>query len=320
MYHISIFHFFCRSKYVTTQRVIMVFFCFFSSLGFFIAQETNAAGNVSVTPSIIRLDLAQDSEIVDFIYHNSSDETITLRLSVKNFTSLEDGWKVQFTENSDESQLEYSLASWIRFEQDSLILNPGETRTVKVFIDKEQLSPGGHYASVIAEIQPDTTTPETLSLKYALSSLLFVRGATGSYHASGSIEKVTVNSNWYSFPDSVGMNFNNTGNVELIPYGEAVIINHSGVQLAKGIINENSFITLPESIRNYSIPIRKNEGFIWPGIYRLRISVHFDEQVPIILERSFFTLGSFSAQQIIFATILCIFSIILLVRVYKKRT
>jgi hypothetical protein len=152
---------------------------------FFYSPSTLAANTITVTPSIARIDLHQDPSVTQIYYFNDSKETITLGLSVKNFTALEDGFKVKFLNSSNDS-LQYSLASWIHLETNTLILSPGERNSIKIFIDKDNLPPGGHYASIVAEIKQDNA-PKTLGLTQAISSLLFVRGANGSYTSSATI-------------------------------------------------------------------------------------------------------------------------------------
>ncbi|MEO6077913.1 MAG: hypothetical protein ABIP54_03955 [Candidatus Andersenbacteria bacterium] len=299
-----------------TTSISALFLAIIVSL--FNIQNALAANTITVTPSVARIDLQRDSAVTQIYYFNDSKETVTLGLSVKNFTALEDGFKVKFLNSSSDS-LQYSLASWIHLGTNTLILSPGERNSVKIFIDKENLSPGGHYASIIAEIKQDNA-PKTLGLTQAISSLLFVRGANGPYASSATINDFSLFTKNGSFPERSTMRFNNTGNVELVPYGEVTISNWRGKTVAHGIVNTESLITLPENIRSYSIPIEKRGTTIWPGYFTAKIQVHFDgHESSILQEKSFFSFGSFSVREIIYGFILLVLIIFIIRRLLHKR-
>ena len=85
----------------------------------------------------------------------------------------------------------------------------------------------------------------------------------------------------------------NSGNVELTPYGAIEIKDMFGNTVAKGVINEGSLITLPESVRRFDVPITKQARFLAPGIYKTYINVHFGKADKNVSERvSFVSQGS----------------------------
>lgn len=282
------------------RLVLILLFCVFP-LG---VRTAYSAGGVSVIPSILRVDVFKEAPVADLLYSNHTSESVELRLSAKNFTALEDGRKVQLLERENSENLQYGLASWISFEQDSLVLVPGETKQVKVFFDTTEMTPGAHYASVQAQIHQEKS-PGNLGLRGVLSSLLFVRGASGESVESGTIQNLTVTMDKLSFPTSASMTFNNTGNVEAVPYGELLITSSRGSLVGKGIVNTDSLITLPSSIRTYTIPIRTVQSLIWPGYYTLELKAHIDQNsTPITYSRTIFSLGSISWQQLLYGVLL----------------
>lgn len=275
------------------------------------------SGGISVTPSILRIDLAHDLDQQELIYTNKSTDSIALHLQVRNFTALEDGWKVQFLQNSDSSNFQYSLSSWIKFDNDTVLLAPNETKTVKIYIDKQNLPPGAHYASIQAVIE-QTSKTGALGVQQALSSLLFVRGATGTQHPEGRIQSLVTNSAHFTFPSTAEFVFNNTGNVESAPYGELRITSRTNKLIGKGIVNTDSLLSLPESVRTYPIRIQQLQSFIFPGFYTATLSIHLDQDTSqITYTTSFFSLGSISIQEAIYGAL---FATLLLLSFVRLRT
>lgn len=282
------------------------------------AAHAKNDGGISVTPSILRLDLHQDPDVAEIIYTNTSSEAASLHLQIKNFSALEDGWKVSFLPDNDTANFQYSLSSWIKFENDTVLLAPQESKTVKIFIDKQNLPPGAHYASIQAIIQQDKE-PGTLGLRGILSSLLFIRGATGQQIASATIQKLTLNTTHFSFPTQGTFALNNTGNVESAPYGELRITTKKGELVAKGVINTDSLVTLPESVRSYTLQIQKLRSFIPPGMYKATLLIHLDQrEEQITSSATFFSLGSISMREAIYGAIFIALLVFLATRIRKR--
>lgn len=280
--------------------------------------HASSLNGISVTPAVMRIDLSSDSSVAELLYTNNSQEPVTLHLDVKNFSALEDGWTVQFSNQPNSQNFRYSLSSWIKFDSTNVVLAPGEHRTIKVYIDKNGLPSGGHYASIQATIE-SADEQGSLGIRGALSSLLFVRGASGKQTESGTIQKITMNSQHYSFPSSIELTFNNTGNVETVPYGECTVSQRGNKMVAKAIMNEDSLITLPETVRTYTLPIRKLSSTLFPGTYFLNCSLHLDKDTnQITYTRSFFSLGTFSVSECIYALLFCIGIIALTYRVIRR--
>ncbi len=239
------------------------------------AQAPSPRDGITVTPSIVKLDLAESPPELSLVYKNTSSTTVELALSAEDFAALEDGWKVKFLDQGT-STYRYALASWLTFETSTLLLNPGEERPVKVFIDAERLSAGGHYASILAEIKQDRAAGQ-IGLRGILSSLLFVRTATGQEHEEAAIKSFSMQQHYFSFPTKYTIRFQNTGNVELTPYGKIEVKDLFGKVAATGILNEESLITLPESIRNYEVAVTPAQKFLYPGPYTARLNLRYGQ-------------------------------------------
>ena len=134
---------------------------------------------LTVTPQLTSLDLATDDPETLIYYKNSSSTPIELTLSVQDVKELEDRNPVGILDAKEAANYKYSLSSWVTLERQTLLLNPGEERTVKVTIAEEKLSPGGHYGTILAEIRQKEGN-EKIKLKGVIASLLFVRADTGN--------------------------------------------------------------------------------------------------------------------------------------------
>lgn len=278
-------------------------------ISLFFTSELNAQtnpGGIIVSPSIINLDLADDPPEYKLTYENKTDSSVVLKFRAQDFTELEEGWKVNFLEPKIAQNYRYSLSSWINFNKTSLTLGSNEKGEVMVSIDEEELSPGAHYASILAEIEQEDNSDNTgvknlLPLHGILSSLVFVRTHKGNEIEEAEINGFKQNQEWFNFPYQFFFLFKNSGNVELIPYGILRIYDPFSRLVSKIVVNEGSFITLPETVRRYDLKTNTEAGvknilplhILIPGVYKAKLVVTYGKSKAEIKEElSFFTLGS----------------------------
>lgn len=252
------------------------------------AASAQVKQGITVTPSIIRLDLSTDKPEAELFYQNSTNNQIELSFSAQDFSELEEGGRVKFLLEKDAKNYQYSLTSWISFEKQSITLSPGEQQKIKVFVNKDKLTPGGHYAAIQAGLKQSAQEGQQVPVKAILSTLLFVRTATGNEREEISLQSASPIRTLLGFPNTFLIRLQNKGNVELTPYGLIEIKDMFDNTVAKGIINEGSLITLPESIRRFDIPITRQSRFIVPDIYKAEINIHFGKEDKSIREQVFF--------------------------------
>lgn len=260
------------------KRILILFILlifFFASFKTALAEISQQY--ISVTPSIINLDLATESPQTEISYTNHTSQIIELHLSLADFEPLEDGYKLQFLEGKDAANYKYSLSSWVHFETNDIILNPQETKKVTIFIDKDRLPTGGHYGTIQAEWQRDKEQ-SPVPTNMILSSLLFVRSNHGNETEEANINEFGQLQDLYLFPESFILKVENIGNVEINPHGVVEIKDVFNHTVAKGFINENSLLALPESIRRYDIPINNQQSYILPGLYHADMYIHFGKK------------------------------------------
>lgn len=271
------------------------------------AAEKNT---ITVLPQLTQLDLNHDLPETEIFYTNSSTIPVELALSLEDVRELEDRNPVGLLDPKEAGNYKYSLSSWAYLSSQTLLLNPGETGSVKVSITKDKLSPGGHYGSVLAEIHQSNGDKKNVKVKGVLVSLLFVRASTGSQIEEAKIADFASNEMTITFPEKFAFHFQNTGNVDLTPYGLLELKNSGGKTIAKGIVNEDSLITLPEAIRKYDVSAKPLGGLILPGKYTATLSLHFGKSNKKLTVTTTFISGG-SAELINWAIIVLIAGVIL---------
>jgi hypothetical protein len=253
---------------------------------------------ITVSPSIAHIDLATDPAAYTLTYTNNTGANINLLLSAQDFSELEGTYQVNFLNPQDAANYKYSLSSWISFESNSLQLNPGEKKTVKIFINKDRITKGGHYASILAKIE-QTESKNAINILPALSSLLFVRASTGKEIEEGKISDFKPLRDGIEYPDTYIIMFENISNVFVIPYGLIQVYDPFGSLIAKGALNVYSLYSLPESIRRYDTKVTTYQKILLPGIYTAKISLSFGKtNQKLSATVKFFSQGAFDFGKI----------------------
>lgn len=253
------------------------------------APATNA---ISVTPAMVQLDLSREKPVSTVSYTNHTNQEIQLNFSASDFTALEDGYKMAFLTDKNAENYQYRLASWISFDQTSLLLKAGQTGSVKVMVNAKELSPGAHYGTILARIEQNPGT-ESIQIQSVLSSLLFVRTNTGQEKESATIQSFNVKENWWGFPSQIEVRLNNTGETDLIPHGLVEITDSWGRYVAKAVVNEDSLDTLPQTVRRYTLPIRSIGPFRLPSRYQARLTLKYGKsETALTSQLNFYSIGS----------------------------
>lgn len=209
-------------------------------------------GSIQVTPAFVDIELAEGEQEkkLEISYINHSNTAVTLEMSAIDFKQQGERGEIGFLGQSSGSY-SYSLSSFLSFESNQIQLGPGEKRVFKVTVaNREDLSPGGHYAAVIAKVVPDGQVDNT-SVLPSVSSLILIR-KTGGERFNLSM----IKANWppsfisFTYPKVVELLFQNEGNVHVIPYGKVEVRDMFGRLLSKGTINSASLVIFPE-VRRY---------------------------------------------------------------------
>lgn len=219
-------------------------------------------GTLEVAPAFIDVTLAQPGEEkkIPITYINHSDRSVRLQLLTIDLKQKDSNGIPSFINESGNS-LSYSLSSFLRLETESVNVDPNEKRIVNVSaLNRENLSPGGHYAAIIARVTSDEPTAGKTTVLPSVSTTILLRKSGGeSFNLS--LKSSNWPSGWFVFgyPSVVSLEFQNEGNIHLIPYGRVEINDLFGRMLYKGVINENSLYVFPETRRFITANLRPIE-------------------------------------------------------------
>ena len=173
----------------------------------------------------------------------------------------------------------YGLANWITLPSgDTIALPNGQATIIKVNIqNRADLAPGGHYGAVVVTTSsPPTAGSNNIKFKQELTSLLFVKKLGGEQFGL-QLQSLTTD-NVKDVPGIVSLKFGSTGNVYVIPRGYIDVTDSKGRLLAKGIINPESTLVLPETARIFTTTLHSVSGTNLPGSYTVTAYYRYDGQ------------------------------------------
>jgi len=262
-----------------------LFFCFVFLQGMMLfgppLHAADEKGGLTIEPAFQEVVLDQKNEKNTFPISitNSSNAPVSLQISAIDFGSLDESGGVAFLGSENELERKYALASWLKPEKDVVVIDSGAKETILVTIkDEEALSPGGHYGAMVFKTGRPSNTEDAesiISIERLFSTLVFVKKIGGEKYEMKFIEQ-EYDDNLVNFQEKLKLRFQNTGNVHLVPRGVVTVTDPLGRTVAKGIINQESALVLPETTRDYPVRIQKNAPIFFPGRYSMEIAYRYD--------------------------------------------
>lgn len=241
----------------------------------------NNPGGLTVSPAFQEITLDQKDTERDFSVSitNTTEMSVTLRIAVFDFGSLDESGGVAFLGASNDLGKKYALASWMRPEKDVITLRSGETGKILVTVEnREGLSPGGHYGALTFKTEDDArgdNTGDAVSVNQLFSTLIFVKKVGGEIY-NLELKESEYKNNPVRFQDTLRLRFQNSGNVHVVPRGIATVTDPLGRVVAKGIINEESALILPETFRAYPVRLAPLAVSFIPGRYTMKVGYRYD--------------------------------------------
>jgi hypothetical protein len=182
----------------------------------------------------------------------------------------------------------YGLASWVSLEKDAIVLEPNETQKIKIKIEnKESLSPGGHYAAIMAKMDDEKSvssmSESNIAFDPSFASLIFVRKVGGEIYNLG-LKESEIKNSLIGLPSNIRLRFQNSGNVQVVPRGVVKITDPLGREVLRGIINSDSSLILPETFRSYTVALNDVSFAFVPGKYKVSIEYRYDGKDDFTIE------------------------------------
>jgi hypothetical protein len=237
----------------------------FLVLGIFLSPGKSFANTIQIEPAYIDVSLKQGEaeKTFELFVANKSDSNLSLDLSSIDFRQTDPYGAVSFL-GKEINDYSYALSSFLSFESNNIELGPKERRRILVTVrNRQDLSPGGHYAAVILRQRSIATDDKTV-VSPALSSLVYLVKEGGErYNLSFKAVDFPRIPVVFSHPSTYTILLQNDGNVHLTPYGRSDVKDIFGRVIYKGVINENSIRVFPQS-RRYVPVYAKKVAFALP--------------------------------------------------------
>ncbi len=191
---------------------------------------------------------------------NETDKDVFLTSKVEVFKPKSNGYQAEITPSFGSAYL-----SWLTLPQDSLILKPGEKKTVPVLISiPKTANVGGYYLAIMWESKEPSANKANLGVSSRIGVLVFLRvnGEVTEKMSSSGLEPLKRSVAYFNFPISFRTDLKNEGNVHLKPKGLLVIKNIFGQVVDTVPFNPDGGIILPSSEKEFLISWdREDRGF-----------------------------------------------------------
>lgn len=232
---------------------------FFVALALFITPTVTHAQDLVVAPAYQTIDLVKGASATsDITLTNNTDKAVTFNLFTLNFAQNDKGL-IEFL-GQDNTTYSYALASYISLPQDSITVDAHSKETLTITInDRQDLSPGGHYAAVVAQADKGNAKIKgATQFTPALASLLLLR-KTGGEIFNLSLKDVSWPYRFiqFTYPKKIALTFQNEGNIHVVPRGRIEIYDLFGRLVHKGILNTASQYVFPSSRRTIEVPLNR---------------------------------------------------------------
>ena len=198
----------------------------------------------SINKSKIRFSLAPGkAEYGEIIVENQSSEPRSMRVYLSDWDYLPpaDGTK----EFLPISSTPLSCAAWISFSPAEFTLPPFSKQKVDYSVKVPTGASGGYYAalffeSVFAKAQPvneKEVMQAGMNLVIRIATLFYV-DVEGTVKRTALLDNLSFKKNTQSAGYSIGLDFRNTGNVDISAGGTFHIMDDQGMVVARGQLND----------------------------------------------------------------------------------
>lgn len=262
-------------------QIITFIFSFWLVLGQFQAY----AASITVSPPKFEFEVEKGQTTSQSITITNGEGTpLNLAVSAADFTAVGEEGKPSFSEDTNQVNSAFSLASWISLPNQAVVVPAGGKLVVPFTVKvPEHAEAGGHFGTIF--FSPVTAGSGDIAVKQKVGVLLLVR-VKGEIRESGSLDvfgtynaKLTgdeiagakAQSIFENFPINIAVRLTNTGNVHTKPQGKIIIKNTFGQVLTRvgeeAILNASGAITGTKVV-DY-LPVNDRAGNILPNSSRV---------------------------------------------------
>lgn len=232
-------------------------------------------GALELSPAFLDVVLKTPNEEkkITLDFANQSDKPISLEIFPIDFKQKDEFGTLSFL-GQEAGSFSYSLSSFLSFESNRLDLDAHEKKKFSLSVkNRQDLSPGGHYAAVIARLVTPVKSKEGHEIiAPSISSLILLRKEGGErFNLSLTNVDWPTRSVEFTYPNALNLMFQNEGNVHVIPYGTAEVRDPFNRVLYKGYVNTSSLRILPESRRRIVVDLVQVQSGLPLSLNTMRI-------------------------------------------------
>ena len=210
------------------------------------AQTATNSTKISISPVTFNLTANAGDSLKEVIkVRNDAATAQNVTISAENFVAVGEEGTVGLTEDSTT----YSLAKWINFGQTKYTLKSGEEVQVPFNVNVPlNAEPGGHYASVYAQVSPSTPGESSGSgVGQKIGSLVLLRVA-GNVKESASVASFSAGKVEPGKPLDFDIRVQNNGSVHIRPQGFVTVTDLFGKKVVDVQVQDQN--VFPGSIRH----------------------------------------------------------------------
>jgi hypothetical protein len=246
-----------------------------------VSAQSNTSGSpgggIRVTPAIMQVQLQPNQNTLNLSYSvsNLTNEALVVTLGAKDFGAFsQNGSITLYGSDYNPAANAHGIQSYVAFPSPSITIPANTTQQVNVSIQNtSKLAPGGHYGAILFSPQSTLAAINNnhVNLDASIAGLVFLTTAYGgTYGVSASTSHISRV--LFNLPKSVYLVFNDTGNTQTIPQGQATLLGpHSNI-ISTQVINTSSGLILSGVSRIFQVQLpAKNNWFTVPGIYHLKL-------------------------------------------------
>ena len=223
-------------------------------------RSASAVDLPSINKSKIRLLISPGkAEYGEIVVENQGPEPRSMRvyLSDWEYLPLADGTK----EFLPVSSTPLSCASWISFSPAEFTLAPFSKQKIDYAVKVPDSASGGYYAALFFEsVFAKAGTPKEgmsvgMNLVIRIATLFYI-DVEGTVKRTALIDNLLFKKDAQNAQYSIGLDFQNSGNVDIAAGGAFYIMNNEGIVIARGSLND--LYTFPGSSAKLGATLKDN--------------------------------------------------------------
>ncbi len=246
--------------------------------------ETNSQiGKTGLTysPTIIELDLKPGKTYLELIkLRNEGEITETYYPQALDFVARGEEGGQEFIA-PETGNTAYSLASWVKYPTDQIVLAPGEDTAFTIsIVVPTNAEPGGKYAGLLLSTRSVLDVNTSGTAISTMTGPIILGAIEGQQVENLTVDEFGVNKDYFEYiPAEFSIRLQNTGNIHVKPYGVVEIKNMFGAVTTTLPVNPKLGNVLPNSFRKFDVAWDDNSFRIGQYSAQLKLTYGTDRQL-----------------------------------------